>query len=72
MLANLVETPDHDIETRVPKMSIESFLRQIAPATDLVVVGASRDRSTASRLVSPPTFERIDDLETDLAIVAHR
>nr|WP_310737327.1 HPP family protein [Natronoarchaeum rubrum] len=72
MLANLAETPDYDIETRVPKASIESFLRQVAPATDLVVVGASRDRSTASRLVSPPTFERIDDLDTDLAIVAHR
>ncbi|GAA0669609.1 HPP family protein [Natronoarchaeum mannanilyticum] len=72
MLANLAETPDYDIETRVPRASIERFLRQIAPATDLVVVGASRDRSTASRLVSPPTFERIDDLDTDLAIVAHR
>ncbi|SNZ15692.1 HPP family protein [Natronoarchaeum philippinense] len=72
MLANLAETPDCDIETRVPKASIERFLRQVAPATDLVVVGASRDRSTASRLVSPPTFERIDDLDTDLAIVAHR
>ena len=72
MLANLAETPDYDIETRVPRASIERFLRQIAPATDLVVVGASRDRTTASRLVSPPTFERIDDLDTDLAIVAHR
>jgi len=72
MLANLAETPDYDIETRVARASIERFLRQIAPATDLVIVGASRDRSTASRLVSPPTFEQIDDLDTDLAIVSHR
>jgi hypothetical protein len=29
----------------------------------------SRDRSAASRFVSPPTFERVDDLDTDVAVV---
>jgi hypothetical protein len=32
-------------------------------------MGASRDRSRASRLVSPPTFRRVGDLDVDVAIV---
>lgn len=72
MLANLVETLEGTVETRVARASIERFLLRIAPTTDLVIIGASRDRSTASRLVSPPTFERIDDIETDIAIVDRR
>ena len=36
---------------------------------DLVVVGSSGDRSTASRLVSRPTFERVDELDCDFAIL---
>lgn len=32
-------------------------------------VGASHDRSTAPRLVAPPTFERLQDVEADVAIV---
>lgn len=72
MLANLVETFDGTFETRVAKSSIERFLLRVAPANDLVVIGASRDRSAASRLLSPPTFERVDELETDVAIVDRR
>lgn len=72
MLANLAETTDGDVETRVAHSSIEDFLRRVAPATDIVFLGASRDRSVASRLVSSPTFERIDDLDTDIAIVDRR
>jgi nucleotide-binding universal stress UspA family protein len=69
MLANLVETADGRIETRVAKASIERFLRRVARANDLIIVGASRERSRASRLISPPTFEQVDDLETDIAVV---
>ena len=72
MLANLVETADGRIETRVDKAPIEAFVRRLARTNDLVIVGASRDRSRASRLLSPPTFERIDDIETDIAIVDRR
>ncbi|WP_207586332.1 HPP family protein [Halomontanus rarus] len=72
MLANLVETFDGTLETRVANSSIERFLRRVAPANDLLIVGASRDRSAASRLVSPPTFERTDELDADVAIVDRR
>jgi len=69
MLADLVETFEGNVETRVATASIERFLTHNAPEYDLVCIGASRDRSTASRLVSPPTFERIRELEADVAIV---
>jgi nucleotide-binding universal stress UspA family protein len=69
MLANLAETIDGTVETRVPNASIHDFLLRSAPENDLIVIGSSGDRSVASRLVSPPTFKQIDDLETDVAIV---
>jgi len=69
MLANLADPFDAPIETRVSREGIVPFLRQTAPYYDLVVIGASRDRSAASRLVAPPTFEGIEELETDVAIV---
>ena len=69
MLANLSETVDGTVETRVPNASIHDFLARSASENDLIVIGSSGDRSVASRLVSPPTFKQIDDLETDVAIV---
>jgi nucleotide-binding universal stress UspA family protein len=69
MLADLVETFEGNVETRVATASIEQFLSRNASEYDLVCIGASRDRSAASRLISPPTFERIRDLDTDVAIV---
>ena len=71
MLANLVETFDVGFETRVSRASIERFLAANATQYDLVVIGASTDRSAASRFIAPPTFERVTDVETDVAIV-HR
>ena len=71
MLANLVETFDVGFETRVSRASIERFLAANATQYDLVVIGASTDRSAASRFIAPPTFERVADVETDVAIV-HR
>lgn len=70
-LANLVETFPGHVETRVARSSLREFLDRHAAGYDLVIIGASTDRSTASRFVSPPTFERIRGLETDMAIV-HR
>jgi len=69
MLADLVEPFDGPIESRVARQPIESFLADHAPHYDLVFMGASMDRSTASRLVSPPTFERLQDIDCDVAIV---
>ncbi|WP_336002085.1 HPP family protein [Halorientalis halophila] len=69
MLSNLVEPFDGPLETRVSRASIETFLRDGANSYDLIFLGASTDRSRASRLISPPTFERIRDLDCDVAIV---
>lgn len=70
-LANLVETFPGHVETRVARSSLENFLDRNAAGYDLVIVGASTDRSTASRFISPPTFERLRDVDTDMAVV-HR
>jgi len=68
-LDRLVETVDGNVETRVAREPVESFLSRTAANYDLVVVGASTDRSAASRFVSRPTFERLGDLDSDVAIV---
>ncbi|QLD86422.1 HPP family protein [Natronomonas halophila] len=72
MLANLVGTADGRIETRVINASFGRFLRRVARTNDLIIIGSSRDRSRTSRLISPPTFEHLPDVETDIAIVDRR
>jgi hypothetical protein len=67
-LANLVETVDRPVETRVARSPVTEYLTANAGAYDLVVIGSSGDRSAASRFVSPPTFERIGEIETDVAV----
>ncbi|GCF13044.1 universal stress protein UspA [Haloarcula mannanilytica] len=69
MLADLIEPYEGAFETRVPRTDIQTFLADTGPQYDLVMIGASRDRSKASRFISPPTFERLEDVETDVAIV---
>lgn len=69
MLADLVEPFADSIETRVSGADINSFLASTAETYDLVIIGASQDRSAASRFITPPTFERLDNIETDIAIV---
>ena len=71
MLANLVETVAGGVETRVAREGIGDYLGRTAGGYDLVVVGASTDRSAASRLLSPPTFRGLTEVDTDVAIV-HR
>ncbi|MFB6106411.1 MAG: HPP family protein [Halobacteriaceae archaeon] len=68
-LANLVETVDARCETRISRATVEAFIARNQTSYDLVVVGASTNRSAASRFISRPTFERITDLETDVAVV---
>jgi nucleotide-binding universal stress UspA family protein len=69
MLADLVAAFDGNFETRVSTQSIETYLAETAGDFDLVVIGASRERTAASRLISPPTFERIRDVDADVAVV---
>ncbi|MFB6096843.1 MAG: HPP family protein [Haloferacaceae archaeon] len=68
-LAQLVETATGPIETRVSRSDVEKFIEANARNTELVMLGSSRDRSAASRFISPPTFERIQDVECDVAVV---
>ncbi|MFB6132234.1 MAG: HPP family protein [Halanaeroarchaeum sp.] len=70
-LADLVDVLDAQTETRVSQSSFETFLERNDTQYDLIVMGASTDRSTPSRIVRRPAFERVTDLETDVAIV-HR
>jgi len=69
LLADLVETFTGRIETRVAGEDLQSFLAENAPGFDLVILGSSQDRTPTSRFISPPTFERLEDVETDVAIV---
>ncbi|MFC3477315.1 universal stress protein [Halobacterium litoreum] len=69
MLANLTETVDSRCETRVSRSDVEEFLRRNDSHYDLVFLGASTDRSRASKFVSRPTYERVQDIETDFAVV---
>ena len=68
-LANLVETAEGRVETRVARADVTEFIEANAGAYDLIVVGSSGDRSAASRFVSPPTFERLREVDCDVAVV---
>ncbi len=68
-LADIVETAENPVETRVARGDVADFLDANAAAYDLVFMGASRDRSAASRLVAPPTFQRVRNVDCDVAIV---
>ncbi|MFK8213483.1 universal stress protein [Haloferax volcanii] len=67
-LANLVETADGNIETRVARSEVTAFIASNAASYDLVVLGSSGDRSPASRFIAPPTFERIREIDCDVAV----
>ncbi len=70
-LADLVEAFSGSFETRISRRNIDDFLTANDDHYDLVIIGASTDRSAASRFISPPTFERLHDVECDVAVV-HR
>ena len=67
-LERLVETVEGAVETRVARSSVESFVAANADSYDLIVIGSSGERSPASRLISPPTFGRLEDLDCDVAV----
>nr|WP_246310269.1 HPP family protein [Halobaculum halophilum] len=68
-LANVVDAVDGPIETRVARADVLDFIEANEGAYDLVLLGSSGDRSAASRAVSPPTFQKLRELECDVAIV---
>ncbi|AWB26673.1 HPP family protein [Halococcoides cellulosivorans] len=68
-IERLITAFDRPIETRVAVSPLETFLDAYASQYDLVVIGASRDRSLPSRILSPPTYRRLAGIDTDLAIV---
>ncbi|MFC6872571.1 universal stress protein [Halobellus marinus] len=67
-LDHLVDTVDANVETRVARSSVDDFIAANADSYDLLVLGSSGDRSPVSRLVSPPTFRRVRDLDCDVAV----
>ncbi len=71
MVADLVETFERAIETRVTTGSLDSFLSANADNYDLTIIGSSTDRTVVSRIIDAPTFEQLDAIDTDVAVV-HR
>ena len=67
-LDRLVETVEGNIETRVARSPVDEFIAANADNYDLLVIGSSGERSPASRFVSPPTFERVQHLDCDVAV----
>jgi nucleotide-binding universal stress UspA family protein/uncharacterized membrane protein len=67
-LERLVETATGNLETRVARSSVESFVSANAASYDLIVLGSSGGRSPASRLLSPPTAERLRGIDCDVAV----
>ncbi|TQQ81235.1 HPP family protein [Halonotius terrestris] len=71
MVADLVETFERAIETRVTTSPLETFLSIHADNYDLTILGSSTDRNVVSRIIDAPTFEQLKELDCDIAIV-HR
>ncbi|MFB6168278.1 MAG: HPP family protein [Haloferacaceae archaeon] len=69
MVADLAETFERAFETRVTTARLEAFLSANAENYDLTIVGSSAERTVVSRVVDPPTFRQLDDLDCDLAVV---
>ncbi|MFB6089923.1 MAG: universal stress protein [Halobellus sp.] len=67
-LDHLVETASGNVETRVARSDVDDFIAANAGNYDLLVLGSSGERSPASRFVSPPTFQRLQELECDVAV----
>ncbi|WP_246998526.1 HPP family protein [Halosolutus gelatinilyticus] len=70
-LADLVDAFTGRFETHVVTAPVDAYLSRVASQYDVLFLGSSTDRSAASRFVSPPTFEKCSDVESDVAIV-HR
>ena len=68
MLDTMADAFGSATETRVTTRPLVEFLNDATADYDLLVVGASTDRSGVSRAVTPPTYRGVDP-ECDLAVV---
>lgn len=71
MVADLAETFERAIETRVTTSSLDTFLSANADNYDLTIIGSSTDRTVVSRIIDAPTFKQLEAVDTDVAVV-HR
>ncbi|MFB6308174.1 MAG: HPP family protein [Haloarculaceae archaeon] len=71
MLQDLAGSFQSEFQTHVSHGTVEEYLTNNSGRYDLVMIGASTDRGTASRMLSPPTFQQFGDIDCDLAVV-HR
>ncbi|MFW5921912.1 MAG: HPP family protein [Halodesulfurarchaeum sp.] len=69
MLAELVDSFESEIETRVATGPVGEFLERNGAYYDVVFIGSSSDRSVASRILSPPTFRDLQAVDADVALV---
>ncbi len=69
MLTALIDSFESDIETRVATGPVGTFLERNASYYDVVLIGSSTDRSVASRILSPPTFQNLSAVDADIALV---
>lgn len=70
MLGDLIAPFDGTFETRVTTAAPAEFFSEATRGTDLIVIGASTDRTSVSRALVPPTYYNID-ANCDIAVV-HR
>jgi hypothetical protein len=68
MLADLVDGFEAAIETRVTAKPLPDFLSDATEEYDLLILGASTDRSGVSRVLTPPTYRDIE-ADCDVAVV---
>lgn len=71
MVADLAEPFERAIETRVTTSSLDDFLSANADNYDLTIIGSSTDRTVVSRIIDAPTFEQLESVDSDVAVV-HR
>lgn len=69
MLRDIVSSFKTGFETRVAYGDVESFLARNAKYYDLAIIGSSSERGTASKVLSPPTFESLEEIDSDIAVV---
>ena len=69
MLRDIVSSFKTGFETRVAYADVKSFLARNAKYYDLTIIGASSERGTASKVLSPPTFETLEEIDSDVAVI---
>jgi hypothetical protein len=69
LLDNIVENLSEPVETRIAHGTVEDYLERNSSHYDVAFIGGSTDREKLSRILSPPTFRSIQEVDCDLAVV---